>query len=90
MGFNSNRRSYGKLGTRAPMWAQTAVGVRKMVPVLDGRYATANLSDWHLLALWAAWKGSKLRTGEEGQQLIADLESGWRDYKAWLWSRFGL
>ena len=77
------------LGSQAPLWATTAIQSR-MVPRLDGRLATAGLSDWQLLSLWSAWKGSRLQSGEEGQQLMADIESLWVDFREWLWREFGL
>lgn len=61
-----------------------------MIPMLKGRYATVGLNDWQLLALWAVFRGRSLRTGEEGQQLMAEIESGWTDFLDWCWQRFGL
>ena len=90
-GFTRGRASYGKLGTFAPIWAQTAVskGLR-LVPRLQGRLATGGLTDYHLLALWATWKGGRLRRNDEGSQLVAEVESGWVDFKRHLWEKFGL
>ena len=61
----------------------------KLAPRLDGRLATARLTDFHLLALWSVFRGRGLRQGEEAQQLFAEVESGWRDFKDWLWKMFG-
>jgi hypothetical protein len=78
----------GNLGSTAPIWAQTAQSQR-LVPRLRGRLATATLSDWEILAAWTMWKGGKLRSGEEGQQLFADIEARWVDFSDWMWSRYG-
>jgi hypothetical protein len=87
-GFNPNRRKWGRVGTNAPLWAQTAVAC-KMVPKLDKRLMCVGLSDWALLALWRGWMGDRFREAEAGQQLIAQMEMGWVDFKRWLWERFG-
>lgn len=90
-GWTKGRGSYGRFSSHAPIWAETALqrGL-KLVPKLDGRLATAKLTDYHLLALWATWKGRALRNGNEGDQLVADVESGWRDFKRWLWEMWGM
>ena len=79
----------GNLGSTAPVWAQTARSMR-ICPRLRGRLATATLSDWEVLAAWTMWKGGKLRSGEEGQQLMADVEARWGDFSDFLWQRYGL
>jgi hypothetical protein len=79
----------GNLGSTAPVWAQTAQKL-KMLPRLRGRLATATLSDWEVLASWTMWKGGRLRSGEEGQQLMADVEQNWGDFSDWMWKRYGL
>lgn len=89
-GFTKGRASYGRLRTHAPMWATVAMSKgMSLAPRLDGRLATAKLTDYHLLALWTVWKGQGLRRGEEGQQLMAEVEKGWVDFKDWLWERWG-
>lgn len=88
-GFNVNNRHHGQLSRYAPMWAQVAMQMKPMIPRLEGRLATARLTDWHLLALWCCWMGPRFREAEAGQQLVATVESGWGDFKAWVWQKFG-
>ena len=90
-GFQKGRASYGRFSSHAPAWANIALSKDlRLAPRLDGRLATSRLTDYHLLALWAVYKGRQLRSGNEGEQLMAEIEGGWRDFKGWLWSMFGL
>jgi hypothetical protein len=88
-GFDVTRRHYGAVSRDAPMWARVAISTRGMVPRLEGRLATARLTDWHLLALWRVWMGGRFTERDAGQQLVATVQSGWASFKEWLWSRFG-
>jgi hypothetical protein len=79
-----------KVPKRVDRWKFIRQRHTPMVPQLDGKFATIGFTDWQILALWVCFRGSKLRAGEEGQQLVAEIESGWVDFKRWLWDRFGL
>lgn len=90
-GWQKGRASYGRFSSHAPAWANVALSKdMKLAPRLDGRLATASLTDYHLLALWTVWKGRSIRNGEEVQQLFAEIENGWVDFKEWLWRQWGL
>jgi hypothetical protein len=89
VGFDPRRRSFGQVGSKAPLWAKIAIEQR-LFPSLTGRSQTANLSDWGLLALWRCWIGGKFDEQDPGAQLCYSLETDWAEFKDWLWRRFGV
>jgi hypothetical protein len=89
VGFDPRRRTFGQVGSRAPMWAQIAQS-QVMFPRLEGRIQTANISDWAMLALWRCWIGNKFDERDPGAQLVYSIETDWAEFKDWLWKRFGV
>jgi len=79
-----------KVPVRVDRWKFIREKHTPMVPQLQGKLATVGLTDWQLLALWCCYRGPRLRAGNEGEQLVADIEAGWGDFKSWIWDRFGL
>lgn len=89
VGFDPRRRSFGQVGSRAPVWAKVAIE-SKIIPPLKGRLQTANLNDWATLALWRCWVGGKFNEQDPGSQLCYSLESDWADFSRWVFDRFAV